>query len=234
VKLIISDGGFTEQVLEKAQASAVRVFHASEAFPVVDVVVGDAFNPPLASSLSYAQRTPTGLAQAGRVSLNFTAPGDPGTFVFEDTISTGVGIEHLIFLIDDDGQPASFSTAGEPRGVATEARLRLINVAPDSEFFSVFFSATDADPPDEEDRVLRDIEYTENSGYVSIEPGTYQARMTERSYEPGENPDNAEETTTVGPFEFEAAAGSVTTFVILPPGEPEGPETLEIYDDLLP
>ena len=69
---------------------------------------------------------------------------------------------------------------------------------------------------------------------MSIEPGTYQLTMTERFYESGDNANDAEETTTIGPFEFEAAVGSVTTFVILPPAEPDGPETLEIYDDLLP
>ena len=116
VKLLASDGQFSFQFLERDEASALRVYHASEAFPVVDVVVGDAFNPPLASGLSYGERTPAALTRAGRVSLNLTAPGDPGTFVFEDTISTGTGIEHLLFLIDDEGEPSAFTTAGEPAG----------------------------------------------------------------------------------------------------------------------
>ncbi len=234
VKLIVTDGESSQQVLARDEQSAVRVIHASEDFPVVDAVIGDNFADPLASALSYQGRSVQGLVRAGRASLNFTEPGNPNTFVFEDTISTGVGVEHLLFLLVDDGELASLVTGGEPRSVATEAWVRFINVAPDSEFFSVYMGETDNDPPLEDDRRARDLAYTRNSGYVRLPPGTYQVRMTERFYEAGDNPDEAEETTTIGPFEYDATTGSVKTFLIMPPEVPEGPETLVIYDDLLP
>jgi len=234
VKLIVTDGEAAQQVLARDQQSAVRVFNASEDFPVVDVVIGDNFASPLATSLSYQERSPQGLLRAGRASLNFTEPGNPGTFVFEDTVSTGVGVEHLLFLLVDGDTLTSLVTGGEPRSVATEAWVRFINVAPDSEFFSVYMGETDNDPPLDADRQVRDLAYTRNSGYIRLPPGTYQVRMTERFYEGDDDPDQAEETTTIGPFEYDAPAGSVKTFLIMPPEVPEGPETLVMYDDLLP
>ena len=233
-KLIVTDGASAEQILARDQQSAVRVIHASEDFPVVDAVIGDNFASPLATSLSYQERTVQGLVRAGRASLNFTEPGNPGTFVYEDTISTGVGVEHLLFLLVDGDRLTSLVTGGEPRSVATEAWVRFINVAPDSEFFSVYMGETDNDPPLEDDRRVRDLAYTRNSGYVRLPPGTYQVRMTERFYEGNDDPNEAEETTTIGPFEYDAPAGSVKTFLIMPPEVAEGPETLVLFDDLLP
>lgn len=234
LKLIVSDGRQSDEFLQAGEAAALRVAHASEIFPTLDVVVGDHFASPLASALTYRERSVSGLVPAGRVSLNLTLPGEPGTFVYEDTITTGPGIEYTLFLVEEDGRKASFLTAANPRSVSTDARVRVINLAPESEFFSVYFGETANDPPLAAERRALDLGYTGFTEYFRLPPGAYQVTMTERFYEPGESPDDAEETITIGPFGFDAPAGSVTTMVILPPGAPGGPETLEIYDDLLP
>ncbi|MEJ2523598.1 MAG: DUF4397 domain-containing protein [Gammaproteobacteria bacterium] len=235
VKLIAADNRGTRQILQAGAAAGLRAFHASRVFPDVDVVVGDGFEAPLAQGLQFRQRSSQVAVPAGRVSINVTPAGDPSTFFFEDTISTSPGASYQLFLAEsDDGSPASFRLGGEPRSVSTESWLRFVNAAAESDFFSVYIGETADDPPNEDDRRIRDLRYGEFVDYLRLAPGTYEVTLTERFYQAEDDPADAEETITIGPFAFEALPGGVKTLVILPPTTEGGPETLEVFDDLAP
>ncbi len=235
VKLVAADSEGSRQILQTGEAAGLRAFHASDVLPQVDVVVGDGFDAPLASGLQFGQRSAEAAVPTGRVSINVTPAGVPSTFLYENTISTNPGISYELFLAEsDDGSPDSFLIGSEPRSVGTESRVRFVNAAPDSDFFSVYLGETAQDPPNEDDLRVRDLRYGRFADYLRLAPGTYQLTLTERFYEDDEDPADAEETVTIQPFEFEARPGAVTTFVILPPLTAGGPETLEVFDDLAP
>jgi len=235
VKLLTGNsfGSYVTFADENAPAG-LRVVHASQDTPAFDVVVADNFGSPLATNVTYKDATVMAEAPRGVVNLNFTVPGSSSEFVFEEQVELTADAQHTLWLIGDNDSLADLTVAADRRSIGTEARIRLVNAAPDGDYFSLYLEETASSPPNVEDRVFVDLPFGVATGYTALLPRTYQLTLTERFYNPGENPNLAEETVIVGPVEVTLEGGDVLTFVVLPPDTPGGTEILETYDDAGP
>lgn len=236
LKLLMTDGKVNELRFDREAPSAVRVVLASPNAPPMDVVVGDGFALPLASALAYGGQSALAAVRAGRVSLNFTPPGDPSQFLFEHTLATAAGLQHTLFLMGPFAAVDGRVSEADGRSVATESRLRLVNAAPDSEFFTLYVSDELPDAgelPPATDIVGRDLRYGQMSDYLGLATGTSYLTLTERFYETDTEAPEATESITIGPLPFEALGGQVSTLLILP-GQTGATEDMLLLDDLAP
>ena len=235
VKLLAGNsfGSYVTFADENAPAG-LRVVHASQDTPPFDVVIGDNFGSPLATNVAYKDATVMAEAPRGVVNLNFTVPGSSSEFIFEEQVELTADAQHTLWLVGNNDTLADLTVAADRRSIGTEARIRLASAAPDGDFFSLYLEETAESPPNVEDRVFVDVLFGTVTGYRSILPATYQLTLTERFYNPGDNPNAAEENVIVGPVQVTLEEGDVLTFLVLPPETAGGTEILETYDDAGP
>lgn len=211
--------------------SGLRVVHASPDTPAFDAVVGDNFASPIGTGLAYKDASAMAGVASGLVNLNFTVPGSTTEFVFEEEVELAPDNDHTLWLLDEYENLQAVVGPTDRRSISTEAKVRLVHAAPDGDFFSLYLGETAQDPPDRDDRTFIDVRFGTATLYLSVLPDDYKLTLTERFYTPGDRPDDAEETITIGPLDISLQGGDVITLLVLPPETPGGPEVLEIYDD---
>jgi hypothetical protein len=249
VSLIGSSSRATFSMFDAGTTPTLRVVHAAADIGPVDVYSveiefdqdsGDASRGAetlLYNGLAYPERSPQVPAQAGTVDIDFRISGEAGEG--QDPVGTrrvalAAGIEYAFFLFGTSDQVRMAHTSTDVRSVATLAKIRLANLAPDSEFFT--FYLTDSEDQDYKTGSMlgRDIALGNITGHLLRRPGEYYLTLTERFYETPSGAADAEETVTIGPIPFALAGGEVVTLAIFPPEAEGGPEQLQIFDDLAP
>ena len=231
-KLVSGDGRSAFELYDRVAPAAVRVVHASPDAPAMDVIIGDNFENPLARSLSFGQRTAPGAVIGSRASLNFTPPGETGTFLYEDTVDSAPGFESTLFLSGNFEDLQSPDTAAQPRSVVTQARVRFVNITAESDFITVYLP--EADNAGSDRSLIDDLPPTAATDYTAFEPGPYELRITKRTIKINDDPDDVDEVLIFGPEIVTLGGGNVTTVIVFPSGIDGGPELVTIFDDLEP
>jgi hypothetical protein len=234
VRIIASTGVNALELTDSGDSAGLRVIQASPDTPVMDVVVGDGFDAPLASNLEYTGTSEMTAVPNGAVNLNFTVPGSTTEFLFEDQVQLPGGNEFNLYLIDDFENLRALTLATDRRSVATETRFRVVNAAPDSGRISIYVTDTADEELTNKNVLVRDLQFGFGTNYFRIAPDDYFLTITQKFVAEGENPDKADEVTIVGPDPISVAGGDVNSLVILPPGASGEAETFLLYDDLLP
>jgi hypothetical protein len=231
-KLVGSDNQSTFELYDRVAPAAVRVIQASPDAPAMDVVIGDNFDNPLARSLTFGQRTAPGPVIVSRASLNFTPPGETGTFLYEDTVDSEPGFESTLFLSGDFADLQSPDTAARPRSVVTQARVRFVNITTDFDFITVYLPK--AENAGSNRSLVDDLPPTAATDYTAFDPGPYELRITKRTIKLNDDPNDVDEVPVFGPETVNLSGGSVTTVIVFPSGIDGGPELVTIFDDLEP
>lgn len=232
VELLASDGGQTTLIRDAAAPASLRVVHASPDAPAVDVVLGDAFDAPLASNIGFGGRSPLAALPPGTANLNLPVAGSRDVFVLEEQIEVEAGEDYTLFAMDELAEVHAVVASAPLRSIRTEARIRIVNAAPDSEFFSAYLSTGSGASQDAADRIFRDVRYENVSSYVSHGPGDFQLTLTERFFATGQDPSSVPETVTIGPVPLSLQGGDVVTLLILPPPATGQAEVLTVFDEL--
>ena len=234
VFLVASSGRSSEAIRDLDTPVTVRAIHALPEPPSVDFYATTEPEQRLLESLTFRSRSPLVVTPTGDYSFAFRPAGDDGEPLAFQAVSLQRGQERLAVLIGPDDAPQVLVTDGDPRSVATEARLRLANFSVGSNFFSLYLSETEEDALESANLVLRDLRFGDVSGAAARLPGEYYLTLTERFYEtPGEAAD-AEETIFFGPEPIELFGGDAFFFGIFPPDEAGQPEVLVTFDNRTP
>ena len=234
VRIVASNGITALELVDSGDSAGLRVIHASPDMPATDVVVGDGFDAPLASSLGYTEASTMTAVPNGDVNLNFAVPGSTTEFLFEDQVSLPGGIEFNLYLIDDFETLRSLTLATDRRSIATESRFRIVNAAPDSGRISIYVTETANEELTNKNVLVRDLQFGFGTNYFRLAPDDYFVTITQRFVDEGEDPNKAEEVTIAGPDALSVAGGDVNSLVILPPETAGETETFLVYDDLVP
>jgi hypothetical protein len=230
LRLLASNGRVSTVVNDRSEPASLRVFHAAADTPAVDVVLGDDFAAPLATGLAYEGRSPVLPLSAGTANLNFPATGTTSDLVLEEQIEVRAAQRYDLVMVDADSGTDALVAEPDPRSVATQARIRLVNAAPRSELFSGYLATGATGSQDPEDRVFLNVAFRTITPYVAVAAGNYQLVLTERPVAATD----VEETVTIGPVAFELTAGDVVTLLILPPDDGTDVEILQTWDDTAP
>lgn len=229
--LVGSSGRSSVTIFDQGTVPLVRAIHGAAA---VDLVDFEALTEPaqvLVSSLGFGQRSAAVAAPEGQTAFAFRAVAAP-----EDPVATVIaaslrGAEYLAALIDADAGSAVLFEQSRLRSVITEGRLRIAHLAADGDLVSVHLAATEDEPLSADTRVIFNWPPGLVSPHIGVEPGQYFLSITTR---PLDDPSNETDPVLVGPLAIDLSGGSVVTLAVFPALVEGEPDTLQVYDDLLP
>jgi hypothetical protein len=244
VFLISSSGRNNVQIRDQGHTPVLRATHGLLDAPTADVVAvteietGDETETEetlLFSDLAYGARSPRVPVPVGAIRLEFRGAAGAGDEEEDEAIAARQvfvqdGNEYGAFLVDGATVPGILFIQVNTRSVATEAKLMFGNLAPGSQFITVYVTEGPDDARTPERVLVRDMSFGNISNHLAYPPGDYFLTMTARATQEA----NAQETVVVGPLPFDLAGGDVLTHMLFSPENEGEPPVLEVFDDRLP
>lgn len=218
ITLLVSDGQDTFEILDAATPAEVRVVHAVSDAPAVDVYINDpmAVNAPAITGLGYAEAFPVPVSagadsyaalDAGTNNVLVTVADNPGAVAIPDTdLELSAGQQYSVYAAGTLATIGPFVREDDDRSIATEARVRIIHLAPSAGLVDIYVTAVGADI-DNEDPVLEDVDFQADTGYLSLAGLSYDVTVTAAD----------SKTVAIGPATVTLSDGGVYTAVARDP-----------------
>lgn len=213
--------------------ATVRAVHAAAGVAAVDLVAATDPETSVYAGLEYRQRSPVVAVPPGKYDLEFRLT-ETAAVIASREFELFSGNPYVAYLITTDGADGVLLSDAPARSVANEARMRFANLAPDSEFFSIYLTGSETEERSAANRLVFDMRFGTITPYLARAPGQYFLTLTERFYESAAEAEDAVETVTLGPLPFELTAGEVQSLLLFAPEEGSQTEVLEVFDDRLP
>jgi hypothetical protein len=186
ITLLVSDGQVTFEILDALTPAEVRVVHAVPDAPAVDVYLNDpmAMNAPPISGLGYKEVFPTPGADsyaplaAGTNNVLVTVSGNVGAIAIPATdLDLVAGQQYSVYASGTLATIAPFVTEDDDRSIGTEARVRIIHLAPSAGLVDLYVTAVGADI-NNESPTLEDVDFQADTGYLSLPGMAYDVTVT--------------------------------------------------------
>lgn len=234
VQLVGSSGRSSLRLNDAGTAATLRGYHALAGTPPVDLVAETEPETTLLSGLEFATRSPIVSLPGEDLEIEFRLTGQPDETVASRTQPFVNGSEFALFLAGLPEAPVIFAVETLNRSITPQARVRFAHLAAGSEFFSVFLTETEDEPPSPDNSVLTDLRFGQGLEFLAIEPGDYFVTFTSRIFESPADADNAPVTVVYGPMPLQLAGGDVFTYAIFPPAVEGEAEIIMLFDELQP
>jgi hypothetical protein len=204
ISLVVLSPAGPAELLDVDTPARLRVVHASPDAPPVDVVVNDDFSAPLLEDVPFPAAsgyTPPDGVPPGDYNVKVTPAGNPGVVAIDADVSLAAGEEYTVAATDVLGNITPLVLVDDNRRVATEAKVRIVHAAPSAGTVDVYVVAPGTDIANVEPAVPG-FEFQASTGYVSLEPGSYEVLVT---------PAGAKSPVAIGPLPITVGAGGVFT-----------------------
>lgn len=215
ISLLVADGNGQFEILDQSTPAEVRVVHAVPDANGVDIYINDpmASGMPAISGLDYTQTVPadgnTYLAfPVGTTNLLVTGAGNPGFIAIPASdVELAAGKRYTVYASGSVAAGISpYITEDDDRVVATEARTRIIHLAPSAGLVDIYLTPP-MTPIDNIDATFEGVDFGDETGFVSLEAGTHEVTVTLAGTK----------TVAIGPAAIDLAAGGVYTAVARAP-----------------
>ena len=189
ITLLVSNGASTFEILDVATPAEVRVVHAVPDAPAVDVYINDsmATNAPPIAGLGYAQAFPMPVVagpdayaalEPGTNNVLVTVAGNPGAIAIPPTdLDLTAGRQYSVYASGTLATIAPFVREDDDRSIATEARVRIIHLAPSAGLVDVYVTAVGTDISNE-NPAIEDVDFQADTGYLSLAGMPYDVTVT--------------------------------------------------------
>jgi hypothetical protein len=182
VSAVVLDGTTAGELLDVNTTADLRFVHAAPDAPAIDVIVDDAATPSVAG-LAFTGVTDylDPALTPGTHNFKVIDSPAPGTVVTIDADpELQAGVQHTVFVT---GLLANLPLAGvfladDNRGVATEARFRIIHASNTAGTVDVYV-ATPGQAIGAGNLALINLRFQSTAGYLSLLPGDYEITLTE-------------------------------------------------------
>lgn len=214
ISLLVADGASQFEIFDSATPAEVRVIHAVADANDVDVYVNDpmANNMPAIQDLDYTEVV-VGADEyiafdPGTINVLVTGANNPGFIAIPASdIDLEAGVQYSVFATGSIAAGiAAYITVDDDRSIATEAKTRIIHLAPSAGLVDIYVTAPGVDI-NTVTPALEDIGFGDNTGYLSLEPGEYDVTVALAGTK----------TVAIGPASVELDAGGVYTAVARDP-----------------
>lgn len=219
ITLLVADGTSSFEILDAATPADLRVVHAVPDLNGVDVYVNDpmAMGTPAIPDLDFPEVFPAVTPgapdnylelPAGTYSVLVTVAGNAGIIGIPATdVALEAGAQYTVYASNTLAAGIEpFITVDDSRSIATEARVRLIHLAPSADLVDIYVTAPGTSiaglMP-----TFAGVDFQEETGYVSLVPGDYEVTVTVAGTK----------TAAIGPASISIDAGGVYTAVARDP-----------------
>lgn len=190
ITLLIADGEGSFEIVDAATPAEVRVVHGVSDAPPVDVYINDsmAASAPTITGLAYTQTFPTPVAagpdtyaelDAGTNNVLVTEAGNTGFVAIPATdLDLAAGQQYTVYASGTVATAiAPFVTLDDDRSIATQAKVRIVHLAPAADLVDIYVTAVGADI-DDEMPTLEDVDFLDDTGYLSLAGQAYDVTVT--------------------------------------------------------
>lgn len=185
ITLLVSDTQAAAEIVDQDTPAEVRVVHAVPDANAVDIYVDDpmALNTPAIEDLDY-----TGIVvgpneylpfEPGTANVLVTGANNPGFIAIPATdVELSAGAQYTIYASGSVAAGiAPYITADDDRSVVTEAKTRIVHLAPGAGLVDIYVTEPMADITGIEP-TLQDVDFGADTGYLGLAAGSYDVTVT--------------------------------------------------------
>ena len=214
-------GGF---ILDSLGTPAeVRVIHASPDAPAVDVIVNDDFANPVLANVPYPAFSDYLPLAPDTYNFKVTAAGNPGAIVIDADVDLVAGQQYSVYATNVLAEISPLVTLDDDREVVTEAKLRILHLAPGAGLVDIYLAGVGEDITTL-DPTLSDVDLLADTDYLSVPGGSYDVTVTLAGTK----------TVAIGPATVTLSDGSVYTAAARDATGGGAPFGLILLDDFTP
>jgi len=222
ISLLVADNGLGYfEILDANTPAEFRVVHHSPDAPPVDVVIDDNFAAPLLESVPYPAFSDFFAVPPGLYNAKVTAAGNSGAIVVDADLNLVAGKRYSVYAVDYLPRIAPYVVEDDFRSVATEAKVRIVHLAPGAGLVDIYVTAPGADimavAP-----AFTGVDFRDESGYVGLAGGSYEVTVTPAG----------SKTAAIGPAQIDIVDGGVYTAVARDATGGGAPFGLTVLDEL--
>ena len=208
--------GAGAELPDPAFPPGLRVMHAALGTGNTDVYIDDDFTAPFVADIAFGEVTSYVDFDTGATPVTLTPAGDTGVLLLEDTLTLFAGTLATMYLVGEPAELDIVALQSNPRSIETAGRLRIVNLAANSELFDIYIHGADELITDIVPS-FADVPFRANTGYLSRDADSYEITITQ-----------ANETDVVaGPFTLDLSLGDVVELAILDTADPNLFEIVE-------
>ncbi len=209
VSLLVADNGLGFfEILDVSAPAQFRVAHLSPDTDPVNVLIDDDMMAPNLielNNVAYPVISDFLDAPAGTYNVKIELAANPGAYAIDEDVSLVAGKRYSVYAADYTAgliADGLFILEDDFRSVATEAKVRLIHLAPGAGLVDIYVTAPGAGIADV-DATFPGVDFKVETGYVGLAGGSYDVTVTL----PGTK------TVAIGPAQIDVVAGGVYTAI---------------------
>lgn len=222
VNLLLIDATGASPLLDTNTPTAVRVVHSSPDAPAVDVVANDNFAAPLVSNLAFHQSAGYVDLTAATYNIKVVPTGTTTPAVINADLELQAGISYSVIAADVLANIQPLVLTADNRGIATEAKLRIVHASPAAGLVDIYLVAPGTDIENVEP-TLTDIPFLADTGFLSVTPDDYQVIVTAAD----------SKTAAIGPADISLTSAGVYTIIAKDGAGGGTPLSVILLDDFL-
>ena len=177
ISLVVADGTGGFEVLDASTPGAVRVIHASPDAPSVDVIVNNDTANPVLSGVPYTAFSGYLALPPATYNFKVTPENNPGVVVIDADLEPEAGALYSVYATDVLSAITPLVLVDDNRPVATEAKVRIVHLAPGAGLVDIYVTAPGADIGVAEPAITG-FEFGAETGYLSLAAGSYDVTVT--------------------------------------------------------
>jgi len=176
VQLAVLDGETSSLIVDTNTPASLRVIHNSPDAPAVDIVVDDNFSAPLVTALAYPDFTPYVDVPENTYNVKVAVSGTT-TAVINADLTLLKATMSSVYAVNTVANIEPLVLSDNNRKVVTEAKVRILHGSPTAGNVDIYVTAPNADIFNASP-AFTDIPFKAETGYVSLNEGDYQVRVT--------------------------------------------------------
>lgn len=231
VFLVAGPGDTSSTIFDANTPALLRGFHAARDAGSADLVA--LTEPPelLLSNLEFRQRSALVAAPAGPVALEFRPAGQADAALAAIDVTLLRAREYAAFLVATGEVDTAVVTESNIRSVATEAKLRIANLAAGIGTLSVYLTESADEELEPGNALVLNRPLGNVTQHFSLAPGDFFLTVAKRPVDA-----SPEDPASVinGPEPFQLSSGDVRTLAVFAPDTDGEPEVVLQFDDTLP
>ncbi|MBN1239967.1 MAG: DUF4397 domain-containing protein [Gammaproteobacteria bacterium] len=177
VSLVVADDRGSFEILDVATPAEVRAIHASPDAPAVDVIVNDDFENPALADVTFGTATDYHALPPGTYNVKVTPAGNPGVIAIDANLDLAAGTRYSVYAADVLASIAPYVLVDDNRPVATEAKVRIVHLAPGAGAVDIYVTEPGADL-EAAAPAFANVAFRDETGYVSLAGGEYDVTVT--------------------------------------------------------
>jgi hypothetical protein len=208
VRVMATSGGGAE-LSDADSPPEIRVMHAAFGTGNTDLYIDDDFTAPFLSDLAFGEVSPYLAFTTDETPMTFTPTGDPGVLLLEDSLIVFPGTVDTVFLVGTPAEPDIIAIQDNPRPIETTGRIRLVNLADNSDLFDVYIHGAGDLLPDVIPSFVN-LPFRSTTSYLNRNADSYEITITEAG----------EKVAIAPPLSLDLALGDVIDLAILDTADP--------------